>query len=316
MNHSIRRSALFLGLLVVFCGKLSAETGLLLVAHGAPESRWNQPVLDFGSEVAKQALKEGKFKAVRTAMLEFAKPDVPEMLEELKSSGCRRILVVPLFIAPSEHTDIDLPEVLGICTSRDQKPIGQKTDAEENVGQEAAVSMKVAGALNEGDLLREFALRQVRQLSTNPSEEALVLLAHGDEHHREALDREMIGIASYCCGRMGIDCADWAYVEMGQGYAGKGVEAIQRGLARKKSVLVVGLYLSTSAEGIYRFAKATAKKSGDSETDPLAGKDVRFASEGVIRHPGLSERIVKSAAAALEQSSTKASETQEWMMVK
>lgn len=100
-------------------GTLSAmaETGLLLIAHGAPSSKWNKPVIEFGNRVAKEAIKDGKFKAVRTAMLEFTEPDVPTAVAELEAAGCDSIVAVPLFIAPSGHSHFDVPAALGIYSS-------------------------------------------------------------------------------------------------------------------------------------------------------------------------------------------------------
>ena len=107
--------------------KADTKTGLLLIAHGAPMPQWNKPVLDFGEQVAEDALKTGKFHAVRTAMLEFTQPDIPSMVAELETEGCERIVAVPIFIAPSDHTFYDVPAVLGIYSS----PSIKETIAEE-----------------------------------------------------------------------------------------------------------------------------------------------------------------------------------------
>ena len=109
-----------LPLMVVLGGARSqaiADPGLLLIAHGSPNAEWNKPLLDFGRRAAEEAGKGGRFKAVRTAMLEAAKPDVPTAVAELEAAGCDRIVAVPLFVAASGHTHFDVPAALGLYWS-------------------------------------------------------------------------------------------------------------------------------------------------------------------------------------------------------
>jgi sirohydrochlorin ferrochelatase len=82
-------------LLVAISSSACADPGLLLVAHGSPSPEWNRPVLDLGTRVAEEVAKRGGFKAVRTALLEAAQPDVPTAVAELESAGCDRIIAVP-----------------------------------------------------------------------------------------------------------------------------------------------------------------------------------------------------------------------------
>ncbi|MCC6125152.1 MAG: hypothetical protein IT426_09340 [Pirellulales bacterium] len=282
-------------LLMAGSGLARGDSGLLLAAHGAPNPQWNQPVLELGGAVASLAASEGSFKAVRTAMLEYAQPDIPSAVKELEKAGCRRVVVVPLFIAPSDHTVLDLPEALDL----EKSPEGFPSQAAWAKPSSSSLPLKITGALDEGTLLAEFALRQVKQLSRDPAREALVILAHGDPRHRKLLDRKMARIAAYCCGRTGIDDGDWAYIEMGQEYLSEGVAAVERGLKNKSSVIVVGLYLATSAEQLHRSVVARAMAQKKIESDPLAGKPVAFSSEGVVRHPGLSQYVLDAAVKAL-----------------
>lgn len=275
--------------------RAQAEPGLLIVAHGAPSPRWNKPVLELGRKVADRATRTRRFKAVRTAMLEFTKPDVPGAIAELEAEGCDRIIVVPLFIAPSGHTHFDLPTVLGIYSSPAQKAI----IAEEG-GRVARpnVPITVTQLLSDGDVLCRFALDQVRKLSKNPAEEAVVLIAHGDPDHHRLVNDLMRRATTYCCGRAGIDYGDWAFVEMGQGYLKHGLGAIDRALERKRRVLVVGVYVSSSGTSIHHRAMARLKREMP-DFAPLKGKDVVFSREGFVAHPDAAAWILDAATVAL-----------------
>lgn len=260
----------FVTLVSVSLACADEDVGLCIIAHGAPVEGWNAPVRELGRTVAEKAVASGQFKAVRLAMLEFAQPDVPTAISELEAEGCRRIIVVPLFIAPSCHTHFDLPTVLGIYSSPRMKAL-----ISEEGGHVALpkVPVVVTQTLGEGDLLCRFAVDEVRQLSEDPREEALVILIHGDAGHQHLVDKTIRRIVTYCCGQTGIDYADWACVGMGQGYAEQALPAYTEALKHKKRVLVVGIYVSSSARSIQergvRMMPKTLKTFVDSQEDRL-----------------------------------------------
>jgi len=267
-----------------------ADPGLLLIAHGSRSAEWNKPVLDFGRQVAQEAKKSGRFKAVRTAMLEATKPDIPTAVAELEAEGCDRIIAVPLFVAPTSHTHFDLPAVLGIYSS----PRTRAVLAEE--GAQAArpkVPITVTQTMSEGQVLPKYALDQVRKLSKSPKEEALVILAHGDPEHQLLADRLMRRVTTYCCGEAGIGYGDWAFIGIGQEYLTHAVPAIRTALEHKKRVLVVGLYVSFSAAKIHR--RVVAMHQRDKEFDPFRGKEVVLSDEAIIGHPDLLRWVLDAA---------------------
>jgi len=291
----LRLIALALTTLLVQAGpQASADPGLLLIAHGSPRPEWNKPVLDFGARLAEEARKTGRFRAVRTAMLEAVKPDVPSAVAELEVAGGDRILAVPRFVAPSGHTHFDVPAVLGIYRS-------EKTDAvlaaEGARPARPKVPVVLAPTLLESGVLRAYVLDQVRKLSRSPRDEALVLLAHGDPDHHLLVDRMIRETATCCCGETGINQADWAYIGIGQEYLTQGVGAIRSALEHKKRVLVVGLYVSTCAAKIHQ-RSVGARPRGTRASDPLLGKDVAFSGEPIIAHPELLRWVLKIAETA------------------
>lgn len=303
----MRRSLAF-GLVVVLtwaaagmATRAAAEPGLLLVAHGAPSPEWNRPVLDFGRRVAATVEKRGSFKAVRTAMLESVEPSIPTAVAELEAAGCDRIVAVPLFIAPSSHTLFDVPAVLGIHWS--------PSTASLLAGEGAKVArprvpVVLTGALAEGDVLCRYALDEVRKLSKSPEDEAIVVLAHGDPDHQPPVDRLLRRVTTYCCGAAGVRYGDWACIGVGQEYRAKAVPAIANAKKHKKRVLVVGLYLSTTASRIRR--RAMAAVSNPHNPAPDAPDDrVVLSDASVIDHPALLDWALTSAYAACDAAARK-----------
>jgi sirohydrochlorin ferrochelatase len=293
-------------ILSMLASSASAEPGLLLIAHGAPNPQWNKPVLEFGQNVAKKVLKDGKYKAVRTALMEFAQPDIPTAVAELEAAGCDRIIAIPLFIAPTGHTHFDVPAVLGIYSS-------PKTTATLKAeGAKIArpkVPITLVQTLAESDVLEHYAIDEVRKHSKSPRDEAIVFLVHGDPDHELLVERMMRRVATYCCGEAGISYGDWASIGVGQEYLTNGIGAIQTALEHKKRVIVVGLYLSTTAAKIDQHGKMAAKaakKSGDhaAATATLPDNRVSFSQEAIISHPAMLDWVLKTARDNLQDASS------------
>lgn len=292
------RCLVFASITLVLAAGAQADPGLLIIAHGAPMKAWNAPVLELGSKVAAEAKKGGTFKAVRTAMLEFTEPDVPSMVAELEAEGCDRIIAVPLFIAPSGHSLFDIPTVLGAYSS----PAMKALIAEEG-GRVASpkVPITLTQTLYSGDALLAYAVDEVKRLSTNPKEEALVVLAHGDENHPGPNEDLLRRITTYCCGQSGIDHANWGFVEMGQAYGHKGLPLILDAGEAKKRVLVVGIYVSSSAKSIHgRGMMMVPKMMGEDSSKALEGIDVVFSEEGFVKHPKAVQWVLDAAQSALD----------------
>ena len=295
------RSTLWMrGAVAVVLGVLSswssalADPGLLLIAHGSPRPQWNKPVLEFGRAVADEVKKSGRFKAVRTAMLEAAKPDIPTAIAELEAEGCDRIVAVPLFVAPTGHTHFDVPAMLGIyCSPRTSTVLA----AENAQPARPKVPITVTQTMSEGEVLPKYALDQIRKLSQSPKDEAIVILSHGDPEHQLLAERLMRQVTTYCCGESGIGYGDWAFIGMGQEYLAQGVPAIKTALEHKKRVLVVGLYVSSSAAQIHR--RVAAVERGGKAFYPFRGKDVVFSSEPIVAHPDFLRWVLDAAQAGI-----------------
>ncbi len=84
---------------------------LILVGHGSkyPYSK------NFLVEISKK-LKEKKIFLgdIYIGFMEFNTPTIPDALKEAISSGSKRIIVFPVFLALGTHTIVDIPHILNI----------------------------------------------------------------------------------------------------------------------------------------------------------------------------------------------------------
>jgi sirohydrochlorin ferrochelatase len=281
-----------------------SKPGLLILTHGAPSPNWQAAITKLAEQVS--ALNETKktFHAVTATNMEFAKPDTADGIETLEKAGCDRIIVVPAFICPTSHTHFDVPAALGIYSS----PQTRRCMKEENVKPASPhVPVTVTQTISEGDLLDRYVRDEIAVLSENPSEEAVLLISHGDEEHAGLIEPVMRRLLVEAVGSKGITHGDWAFCEVGQSYRQNVIPVIRRMSETKKRVLVVGFYLVSSAKTIDKIGTMMGSQrgghpggqEGGERKSPLDGMDVRFSENGVINHPETPNWILQSATEAL-----------------
>ncbi|MDR3234671.1 MAG: CbiX/SirB N-terminal domain-containing protein [Planctomycetaceae bacterium] len=300
--------AIFTVLTVSAAAQTAGKPGLLILTHGAPSPNWQESIKKLGERVSALNEKEKTFRAVTAANMEFAKPDTAAGIETLEKAGCDRIIVVPAFICPTSHTHFDVPASLGLYSS----PSTRKTLKEENARAAVPhVPVTVTQTISEGDVLDKYVRDEVAALSTNPEEEAVLLISHGDEDHAGLIEPTMRRLLAQACGSKGITKGTWAFCEVGQSYMWSVVPVIKQLAESRKRVLVVGFYLVSSAKTIDRAGTSMGRRGGGGpggpggqeggeRKSPLDGIDVKFSERGVIEHPDTPNWVLQSAKEALQ----------------
>lgn len=274
---------------------IQAKPGLLIIAHGAPFGKWNTPVLDLEKQVIELLGENNPFAKVKISMMEFAKPTVADGVRELEQAGCSRIVAVPLLIAPSSNSHWDIPALLGIYSD---KKMQEELKAEGAEIIRSKLPITVTPTLDCGDLIPEIMLDRVKKLSKTPDNEALVLLAHGDEMISSSWNKLMKRTITYICGKTGISYADYAFVHVGQSYDTEGVSVIAEAAANRKKVIVVGAYLSMGVDGMHKRYTTTfpmKSRAMPGLIDPLKGLDISMAEDGLLPDGRVAKWIITTA---------------------
>ena len=288
-------------IMLVFSTTIYAQEklGLIILAHGSPSPQWNNPVLKIEQDVKNLLEKKGdkNFKAVRVALMEFNEPSTNTVIKDFENKGIDKVYVIPLFIAPSGHSVIDIPTILGLYS--DKYILNElKSEGIEIVN--TKMNITVGPTLNQSDVIKKVMLDRVKELSTNPISEGIVLLAHGDEHYKSAWFLMCRETGSYICANTGIDYFDYNFVEIGQSFATDGVETIFHVSQKKEKTIVIGIYLSM---GVERMANTSAfiMMGQKMETKKMfAGKNIHFAKKGILPDKRIAEWIVNVASEWLE----------------
>ena len=113
------------------------SSALIMFAHGARDPEWAIPL-----QRVRQRVQETAGAPVELAFLEFMTPDLVACAQKLISSGCRRIIILPMFIARGGHLKRELPEMLNALRGRHP---GVEFVLEDAVGEQSAVIEAMAG---------------------------------------------------------------------------------------------------------------------------------------------------------------------------
>jgi sirohydrochlorin cobaltochelatase len=302
MLRNITLSLLTFTLMIGIASAESTKPGLLILSHGSPSPAWKTAIENLAKKVEAANADKKVFHAVTGANMEFTQPDAATGIEVLEAAGCDRIIVVPVFVAPTSHTHFDVPAVLGIYSS----PSIRETLKEENARIAAPkVPITVTQTMSEGEILDWYVEDEVKSLVKNPKDEALILVSHGDADHRPMIDAIMQRLFTRACGSAGITSGKFVYCGVGQTYNQDVIPVIQHFGKEKKRVIVVGCYLATSAKSLSNLAGRMGGApsghghGGAEQANPLEGIDVLYSEGTVIDHPNMPQWVLDTAEAAL-----------------
>lgn len=87
---------------------------ILLFAHGARNPDWAKPIY-----AIREAIETMQPAArVECAFLEFIEPLLPAAIDRQVAAGCKEIIVIPIFMASTGHTQRELPLLLDAARAR------------------------------------------------------------------------------------------------------------------------------------------------------------------------------------------------------
>jgi len=152
------------------------KTALLLVNHGSRSGEWKKQLLELEQRVSFRILALKGIDTLATAFMEHAEPSIAKSLRELDRNGYTDIIVIPVFLTAGTHVFDDIPTIIG----KKENPATLEQMRLEGIERYVPKARTyLAGPLGFSSLLRQNVLRRAKALSTNPDEEALVLVGYG-----------------------------------------------------------------------------------------------------------------------------------------
>jgi cobalamin biosynthesis Co2+ chelatase CbiK len=267
------------------------KLGLVIIAHGSPMPQWNIPVLNLEKEVKNimSQKSNNQFSAIRVALMEFNEPSISTVIKDFEKIGINKVYAIPLLVAPSGHSLFDIPTILGLYSDKDiiNEIRGEGIDIVDT-----RIKITVGPTLNNSDVLKTAMLNRVKELSTTPNSEGVVLLTHGDKQFEPIWSSMCKEICHYVCAKTGIEYFDYSFVEIGQSFATEGVSAILKATEKKEKTIVVGLYLSMGVEKMATNSALFMMGHKIETKELFTDKNIHFAQKGILPDKQVSEWIV------------------------
>ena len=192
------QSAIRIAVLVVTVGFLPSQSfadgpGILLLAHGG-SAEWNDQITSLAAQVNRTVPTEVAFgMATRSA--------IQAGIDRLVSRGATEVVAVPLFISSWSSVITSTEYLLGqraeapaaLASFAKMSHAGHTDHAQAGDGTtpiKSAVPVRMTRALNDHAVVAEILTSRARSISSNPSQESVVIVAHGpnsDEENRQWL---------------------------------------------------------------------------------------------------------------------------------
>lgn len=256
---------------------VQAKTALVVISHGSPMPAWRKPVLDM-EPILQQRQKAGQLKGidyVRVAMMEFTEPTIATVISDCEKQGVDTIFAIPLFIAPSSHSDQDIPTIIGhkfdARTVADLREEGTKLVS-------TRMPIILGPTLSYDDVLEQIMTDNVKAMSENPPDEALLLIAHGDKQWTSFWQQKMQSICDSCKKSTGITLADYKFVAMGYKMIQEMTPAVKEYAKSRKRILVQGVYLTSTAREIAEMGISDALKESVADSNV----EIVYSDQGIL----------------------------------
>ncbi|MCO5236982.1 MAG: CbiX/SirB N-terminal domain-containing protein [Chitinophagaceae bacterium] len=170
------------------------KIGVLLVNHGSRSEAWRNSLLNLEKNVRDSILKGGDIKDVKTAFMEYTEPSIATRLKEFDKEGYSDVILVPVFLTVSSHSFDDIPTLIG------QKDDPQSIEAFKIENMERytpKAQVHITPLLDFTDILKKNILRRYQEISKDPANEGLVLIAYGDKTYNTEWTRLMQNVGDY-----------------------------------------------------------------------------------------------------------------------
>lgn len=256
---------------------LHAKSALVIIAHGHTMESWRKPVLALEESVRTRLAERGmdNFSYVRVAMMEYTEPSVASVMKDCEKHGADTVFALPLFIAPSSHSEDDLPNILDM-----KYDANVRAELKEEGTEFVHSQMKIVlgPTLYGTDILEKIMFDRIMSMSEDPENEAVVILAHGDPERIGFWQNLLVRTAGYVKEHSRISYSDGELVAMGMHMADDLTAILEKAGAEKKRVLVQGIYLTSDVK---RMAERIGMPEKQKKLE-AAGVKIIYGGQGIL----------------------------------
>jgi hypothetical protein len=230
----------------ISCGNSSAATsevkaeqkiGVLLVNHGSRSETWRQALLDLETNVKDSILADGKVTGIKTAFMEYNEPSIATRLKEFDAEGFTDVIIIPVFLTVSPHSFDDIPTIIG---QKEDPQSMEMLKIEKIERYTPKAKTHITPLLDFTDIVQQNILRRVKELSTDPKNEGVTMIAYGDETYMKEWSELLDQVGVFVEKNTGIEAHSYGWCGHVAHYNPDSTTvAINRVLATKKKAIVI-----------------------------------------------------------------------------
>lgn len=213
------------------------KIGVLMVNHGSRSATWRQALLDLETNVKDSILSSGVVKGTKTAFMEYNEPSIATRLKEFDAEGYTDVIIVPIFLTVSPHSFDDIPTIIGQKEDPQSMEVLKLEKIERYM---PTANIYITPLLDFTNILQKNILKRSKELSKDPANEGLVLIAYGDETYVKEWSALLDDVGDFVKQNTGIDKHSFGWCGHIAHYSPDSTTvAIQRVLKNKKTAIVV-----------------------------------------------------------------------------
>lgn len=213
------------------------KIGVLLVNHGSRSETWRQALLNLETTVKDSILADGTIAGIKTAFMEYNEPSIATRLKEFDNEGYTDVIMVPVFLTVSPHSFDDIPTIIG----QKEDPQSLEVLKIENIERYTPkAKVHIAPLLDFTDIVQRNILRRVNDLSVDPANEGLVMIAYGDATYTKEWSELLNNVGEYVSQQTGINAHSHGWCGHIANYSPDSTTiAIQKVLDKKSKAIVI-----------------------------------------------------------------------------
>ncbi len=265
------------------------KIGVLLANHGSEQKSWRDMLVDVEHATAERILALPNVAGVRTAFMEYTEPSIATRMKEFDAEGYDEVIIVPLFVTVSGHTNVDIPHIVGLSNSAEA--VERLADRENIEVYRPRAKVIIASTLDATQFLVDNIVRRAKSLlkGDDGSRFGVTLAAYGDVGFNQQWEELMAQLGHALEKEIGVDMVNYAWSGHLVNYSiDPTKDAINQVLKEKDGDLLVSVYVAYD----YMFQTDIIGEAAKASIRP---QDVRYhEKEAILPDENLNNWVVSS----------------------
>ena len=267
------------------------KVAILLVNHGSHSEGWRQMLYDVEDAVENEILSLDHVMEVQTAHMEYNEPSIATRMKEFDEAGYTDVIVVPIFLTVSSHYSHDIPVIVGL--SSDPK-IKQELKKEEIEIYKPNARVTITPPLDYTTILKKNVARRVDKISTDPDNEAILLVAYGDEQYNQQWEEMVEEIGKYLKIKTGHESIAYSWCGHIVMYSSDPTtEGIEKLFELEDNVIVIPVLVANDEH----FQGEIIQNGVDAASNP---KHVKYVQDAILPDANLNQWVIDITKETLE----------------